>query len=600
MVASRTMRATRDLPLAASLLLAGLALFFGGGPGDGSIWWLGGIALLALLACLALLGVPGGAAAVAPLALLAVWCAISIAWSWLPDRSWDYANRTALYALAAALGLYAAGRTRPLANGLAWILGALLAWSLLGKVIPPVYDYGAAFVSARLQGPIGLWNQLALAADYALVLALWRRGREGTLLGYLALVTLFLTYSRGGILTAVIVCALWFAFGGAWLESAVTLVAALVPAAVVAGIGFALPGVTEDAQPLHTRWHDGIVFGLVLLAGAIVAVGVVGIRRRPRDTRALRRGALGVVGAAVLAGIAFVAARGIGSGTVTNGSGHIGSTSSNFRFTWWHQAWRGFEHHVISGTGAGSFHLVNLLYRKSFLDETTEPHDLPLQFLQELGVVGLALLVLATAFLLRGSIRRRGHELALALILPAFLIHALVDVDWDFAAVAVPAFVVAGALAGRPAARRVTGFALLPAVGVAVLLFGVLLLPWLANRWATDAYGAAPQRAIKLAQRAHSADPLLVDPYFAHAQALYSLGRTQDAYRLYLGAIRRQPHNPQTWLEAGEFAKDVGCPYQAWEKLEQYVTLDPNARPSDGGNDYRAMLKRVDNRQYSC
>jgi len=595
------MRATRELPLVAPLLLTGLALFFGGGSADGSVWWLGGIALVALLVLLATTGFPGGAIALLPLVALAVWCAISIDWSWLPDRSWDYANRTALYALFAAVGLFAAGRTRALAGGLAVLLAAVLAWSLLGKVLPPVYDYGSVFVSARIQGPIGLWNQLALAADYALVLALWRRRRDGTLLAYLALVTLFLTYSRGGILTAVIVCALWFAFGGAWLESAATLVAALVPAAVVTAIAFVLPGVTKNAQPLHVRWRDGIVFGVVLIVGAAASVALDRLRR-PRDTRRLRRGVLAVVGAAIVAGIVFLAVHGVGSGTVANGNTHVLSTSSNFRFTWWHQAWRGFREHVLLGTGAGSFKLINLLYRKSYVDETTEPHDLPLQFLQELGVIGLALLVAAMAFLLRGSFRRRGHELALALLLPAFLIHALVDVDWDFAAVAAPAFVAAGALAARPAARRVSGFALLPAVGVAVLLFGVFLLPWLAGRWASDAYAAKPERAITLAKRAHSADPLALDPYWARALAYADprVNLPQVAYDWYLAAIRRQPHNPQTWLAAGDYAKEFGCPYLAYDNLKQYVTLDPQARPSEGGDAYRAMLWRVNHRRYNC
>src|SRR5213078_1646485 len=104
----------------------------------------------------------------------------------------------------------------------------------------------------------------------------------------------------------------------------------------------------------------------------------------------------------------------------------IGSTSSNFRFTWWHQAWRGFTAHPLAGTGAGSFHLLNLLYRANYLDFTIEPHDLPLQFLAELGVVGLVLLMLACAVLIRPSLHRRGVELALALFLPAFLVHSLV------------------------------------------------------------------------------------------------------------------------------------------------------------------------------
>src|SRR3954454_9352225 len=218
MVASRWMRAIRELPLALPLLLVGLALFSGGGPSDDAIVWLGAGATVSILVLLATIGLPGGSTAVAPLAALAVWCAISIAWSGLPDRSWDYANRTLVYALFAALGLWAAGRTRALRDGLAVVLGALIVWSLLGKVLPFLFDYGGPDVT-RLRGPIGLWNQLALVTDYALVLALSLRGRAGTLLAYAALVALVLTYSRGGVLTAVVVGAAWFAFTEERVES---------------------------------------------------------------------------------------------------------------------------------------------------------------------------------------------------------------------------------------------------------------------------------------------------------------------------------------------------------------------------------------------
>jgi hypothetical protein len=300
---------------------------------------------------------------------------------------------------------------------------------------------------------------------------------------------------------------------------------------------------------------------------------------------------------AAVAGVVALVVHGVGSRTVSNGPGHAFSTSSNFRFVWWKQAWRAVEHHPLLGTGAGSFHLVNLLYRSTYLDETTEPHDLPLQMLQELGVVGLLLFAAAMALLLRASLRRRGPELALGLLLPAFLVHSLVDVDWDFAAVAVPAFVAAGALAGGPVVRRLSAVELVPAAGLAALAFAVLLLPWLGNRWADEGSVAAPARAATLASRAHSVDPLLVEPYTDQA---FAAAKPQVAYGWLLEAVHRQPHDPQTWRAAGQFAEQIGCPFQAWEKLEQYVTLDPKARPSEGGNDYRAMLKRVNARKYSC
>ena len=88
------------------------------------------------------------------------------------------------------------------ALGLMALLGAVVVWSLLGKALPRLYeDYGRV---ARLRGPVGYWNQLALLGDFALALALsWHAAaRAGTLLVYGWLVALALTYSRGGVLVA--------------------------------------------------------------------------------------------------------------------------------------------------------------------------------------------------------------------------------------------------------------------------------------------------------------------------------------------------------------------------------------------------------------
>ena len=587
------MRAIREVPIAASLVLVAGALFFGGGPDDTSLVWLAGIAVVGLVAAAALYGVPGGMVWLAPLAGLVAWLALTIAWSTLPDRSWDYANRGLLYLLAAVLGLYLAGRTRVLALGLAALLGALAVWSLLGKVLPPVYDYGGPEVT-RLRGPVGLWNQLALLGCFALPLALWLRRLAGTLLAYAWIVALLLTYSRGGLLTAVVVLAAWFALTDERLEGAATFVAAAVPAAAIVAFAFLLPGITSDAQSSHVRWRDGILFGVVLAAGAAGAALMERLPR-PRVTRARLRG-LGVLGLiAVAAAVVVVVVKGTGSTSVSNSGSHLTSTSSNFRFVWWEQAWHGFTHHVLAGTGAGSFRLTNLLYRDSYLDVTTEPHDLPLQFLSEAGVIGLALLVAAAALLIFRARGRRGHELALSLVLPAYLLHSLVDIDWDFAAVSVPAFLVAGALVGRPVIARLSPYVALAVAGAGLLAFGSLLLPWLGTRWSNDALATFD---VKLADRARSVDPLLVDPLWTIAFAYDDRPALATAY--YQEAVDKQPHNPRTYLLAGLYALDHGCPRRAYAYLEKFTELDNKARPDQGADAYRRALALVNTGKPTC
>jgi O-antigen ligase len=588
------MRAIRELPLAASLLLAGLALFFGGGPGSGSLPWLGGGALLAIIVLLATRGLPPGWQVLVPLGALTAWLALSISWSALPDRSWDYANRTLVYLLFAVLGLWLAGRTRELALGLMGLLGAVVAWSLLGKVLPFLYDYGPPGVG-RLRGPVGLWNQLALVADFALPLALWRRRLEGALLAYGALVALLLTYSRGGLITGALVVTAWLVLDDERRESARTLVAAAVPAAAVVGIAFALPGVTGDGQSSHARWRDGLIFGVLLIAGAIGAA----LLRRLSLPNVPRRVLIGIVAVVIVALVAVVAVKGGGSGAIGNSGGRLTDTSSNFRFTWWGQAVHGWEHHKLLGTGAGTFHVTNLRYRDSFNDYTTEPHNVPLQFLTETGVVGLVLLLVAAVVLLRGTERRREHELALACLLPAYLAHSLVDIDWDFAAVSAPAFLAAGALAGQANVRRVSAFGAMLAGGAALLLFSVLLMPWLGERWSSQALDASgsPKRAVVLAKRAHAVDPLLVEPYWWQADAQKDPNK---AIALYQQAVDRQPENPETWLMAGLYAFENDCPRLAYRYLVRYTELDPKARPSAGGDAYREALRLVNTGKPRC
>ncbi|HSR26556.1 MAG TPA: hypothetical protein VLW53_23590, partial [Candidatus Eisenbacteria bacterium] len=218
------MRAAAGLPLlgAAGALLV-VALFFGGGSGDGRLFWIGAGALLcalgaltASLAGLLPLPVPGaqGAAALGLLACFVAWNGVTVWWSVEADRSWAYGNRGLAYLALAVLGLYVGTLVpRPaqsVAAGLTLLLAAVLLWALAGKVFPGLFPDGARV--ARLRDPIGYWNALGLVCATALPLFLWLAGRRrelGALGVYLASVALLLTYSRGGLLVAAVSVALW-------------------------------------------------------------------------------------------------------------------------------------------------------------------------------------------------------------------------------------------------------------------------------------------------------------------------------------------------------------------------------------------------------
>jgi hypothetical protein len=624
------MRAVRELatPLTPALLLCGAALFFAHDPGDSRLPWLGIAALVLAGVLFATRSPPDGLIALVPLGALALWCAISIAWSVEPDRSWTYANRTFVYLAFALVGAYLAAEPKRLLYGFSVLLGAVCAWSLAGKVLPWLYeDYGRI---ARLRGPIGYWNALALLGDIALPIGLCLATKmrwAGTLLVYGWIVVIGMTYSRGGVLVAVVVVALWMWLSDAAIESLSTLVAAGLPALGVLAVAFSLPGLTSDGQTQTARLHAGIVFAFVLAADALIAVA---LSRFPLPVvSATRRIALAVLAVAIAAAVAVGAAHAHSwwhsftapSGPeLTNSPGHLVSSSGNFRWSWWAQAWQGFEHAPLKGTGAGSFAVTNLRYRGSSLDQTIEPHDVPLQFLTETGIVGFALLVGSIAWLVLRGRRRPGPQLALALALPAYFLHSLLDVDWDFASVSAPVFLIAGALVVQPSTKpRPRAFTVLTAGGVLLLVGFSLVAVWLGARWsdqASAAVGVNDARAITLAKRARQMNPLSLDPLYQAAAAEVDRGAAikrahrkgwrarykavnEQAYGYFTKATEAQPSSADAWFQLGYFQLLTrNCPRAAYTAFNHATTLDPK---NPLYNEYYAStLARVNSGKPRC
>jgi hypothetical protein len=232
------------------------------------------------------------------------------------------------------------------------------------------------------------------------------------------------------------------------------------------------------------------------------------------------------------------------------------------------------------------------------------------QFLSETGAVGLGLFLLAGLALVFGARRPTDPEVALALVLPVYLLHGLFDIDWDFAAVTGPVFLVAGALAARPIkwprASYSTG---LVAAGVALVAVSSFFAVWLGNRWtgqAEEALGTNPAHAIVLAKRARSVQPLSVEPIM-YAQALaeeeLAVGKARkqhlrNAYGLLLKATTLQPENKQTWYALGEFDFRVRhCPRAALPLLDRFTALD---RQDPGNAEYARALAQVNSGKAVC
>jgi O-Antigen ligase len=601
--------------LAVSGVLLFVALFFGESTSDWRLFWIGAFAVIAVVVLLGRsVPVPGGAglACLALLAALAAWVGVTMAWSVAPDLSWAAFDRILVYlafALLALLGTRVPQPARTIAGGLALLLGLVLLWALAGKVIPSLFPDGARV--ARLRNPIGYWNSLALAAATAVPLGLWlasARGHTralraaGVLLLYLAELTVVLTYSRAGIAVAALAAVGWVWVGRDRLESLAALAIATPVAGLVALWAFSRPAITDDLQAYADRVNDGAWFGVLISAGAAVVIGVAfwlagrALTDRERTIWTRRLGA--VAGVVALVGLAVVLAlrggkildefRGTGGKQVSQSPTRLAELSSSNRWRWWQEAWSLWKDAPAGGKGAATFEVARRDIREGSIT-TTEPHNLALQFLSETGIVGFLLLlgvvgtgaVAAVVAVRRAEGAERAAAAALSLGLGAYVLHALVDIDWEFVAVTGPAFFVLGALVGLGArrrarvARRVAGAVAIVGIGVLYSLVAPYSSSRLVDSTYSDLSAGKTAAALSDGRAAHALNPLAVDPLFALGDVEAARSDETAALRRYRQAVDLQPENSSTWYALGAYEFFTGRYKLALHDLDRAYGLDP-------------------------
>jgi hypothetical protein len=600
--------------LLASGALLFVSLFFGEGVSDGRLFWIGALTLLALGAAVALgpVPVPGklGIACLFCLFALACWVGLTMAWSIAPDRSWIAFDRALVYLAFAVLGLLSTRIPRPartVAAGLAATVGLVLLWALAGKVVPALFPGGARV--ARLRNPIGYWNSLALVAATAVPLGLWlassRRHRRairgaGAVLVYLAELVVVLTYSRAGIAVAVVVALAWLVLAHNRLESLTTIVLTTSVAGPVVLWAFTRPAITDDLQPYANRVNDGAWFGVILCGGAALVAGVAyvaaGVEVPIVRRRAYTRRMAALLAVAAVVGLAFVLATKGGQildefrttqSQVSQSKTRFAELSSSNRWTWWKEAWTLFGDARVEGKGAATFEIARRDIRDSAI-VTTEPHNLPLQFLSETGVIGFLLLLglgSAAAAAIGSTVPRlegaeRGAALALTIGGGAYALHVLVDIDWEFAAVSAPAFFVLGVLLGLGSGRRLRR-PMVP-VGVAVAVVAALYsltAPYASGRLVDSSYGAIADgkigQAVSDGRSARWLNPLSIQPLLALGDAEVAGGDEAAALRRYRQAVSLQPENSSTWFALGSYEFDTGRYRAALHDHDPAYGLDP-------------------------
>ena len=506
-----------------------------------------------------------GLGAVLAFVLLAVVTGLSITWSLAPDESWIEANRTLAYLFvftaAVAAGNLFPGSLRAVLSGITLAAVVIVAYGLASRVWPE--SLGELEFYARLGQPFGYWNAVGVIAAMGLVGTVWFGTRREVAprfaalaapAGVLLVTALLLTYSRSGLLAAVIVVGLWLFVVPLRLRTLAVVGSAAIAAVPTIAWALSQDAFTEDGVDVSVRADAGSTFGLLLLLGIALAYGLclAAFLWRERHTvapearRRAGRAAAIAAGCLVLAGFGAMAAtdRGIGgtvsdrweeltddSAQMTGGPGRLGTTASS-RSRYWRAAMDVFEDHPVAGAGAGAFAVTNLRYRSS-ANVSRHAHGYFVQTLADLGLLGLLVSLGALGAWLFAALRAIGATprstigqrfllgerrvnfdraptwtderiavTALFFVALAYGLQAAADWTWFVPAPTAMALVAAGYVAGRrpprapadpPYSPSVAKFAPWRAAVAALVLLTTIACVW--NAW-------QPERADDLANEA--------------------------------------------------------------------------------------------------
>ncbi|HWW67773.1 MAG TPA: O-antigen ligase family protein [Solirubrobacterales bacterium] len=564
-----------------------------------------------------------GAGLIGGLALLS---ALSSLWSGSIELSVIEADRVLVYLsffLAAFLIAQTGERRQRFAEGMAIAASLVAVLGLGSRLLPHVLQVSDSLgTGARLRYPLGYWNANGAMCGIAIALLLWTsRNAVSAALRRLSvaampavLLTLYFTFSRGGLLALVVACGclLVLSHDRLWLLGTLAIGALGALPAVLAVQ--AHQSLTDNIASQATV-DQGVTVLLILLAGTALALLLfVGLRRAEgrggrltgravamsRNPVLLKRAAL------VAAVLAIGAAIAVGGRAWKQFSSsdiqfpnqpqqHFGQLSGAGRHDFWRVAIDAFGEKPVLGTGAGTY-VFSWDQHRSIDQPVHDAHSLYLEAFAELGVIG-GLLVLALVGTLlwcgfsawrAAPDRVRDRYAVLFAAMLAFAVGAAFDWFWEIAALGAIFFLAAGVLVSARCAQLVTGpsrkdgggFGLvgggLAAAWIAAIaLIGPLLVTHEIKASQSAATSGNLASAVEHANTARSIEPFAASPYV-------QLGLLADLQRDYptatvdlTHAIEREDRNWQLYYLRSKFEHEAGDAARARADFERARQLNP-------------------------
>ena len=560
---------------------------------------------------------------------LALLSAFSSLWSGSVELSVIEADRVLVYLgffLAAFLIAQTAERRQRFAEGLA-IAVTLVAFLGLGsRLLPHLLEVSDGLgTGARLRYPLGYWNANGEICGIAIGLLLWmsRRAASRTLrwLSVAAmpavLLTLYFTYSRGGLLALVVAagCLLMLSKDRLWLLASLAAGAlGAVPAVLAVQSRTSL----ADNLPTQASVDQGATVLLILLAGVVLSLLLFAALRRAEDRggelagraveisrnpTVLKRIAL--VGAVLAIGVAIAvggrAWRQFNSSDLqfpSQPAQHFDQLSGAGRHDFWRVAIDAFDEKPVLGIGAGTYQFAWVQHR-SIDRSVLDAHSLYLEAFAELGAIGgLLVLALVGTLLWTGfsawraaQYPERDLHAALFAAMLAFAVGAAFDWFWEIAGLGAVFFLAAGVLVavrcvqltgasrvqrkagGRNYGLAVAGLAL--AWIAAIALIGPLLVERELAASRSAAAGGNVASAVGYASTARSIEPWAAAPYVQLGLLAELQGDYATAEERFSQAIDREDRNWQLYYLRSGAARKAGDPAVAAADLARAQQLNP-------------------------